>query len=544
MITTVLCSSILNSNIEREIKESLRAIAYSLDSTYDKLYEGDYHRDKTYTLYKGDEVMTANTELLDSIKEKSGIEMSLYYEDKIEVTTLMRKAGGSATGIQMEADLYKRLQNGEEIFYSRYDLQGIIYYGYFIPLRNSDSIAGAIFAGRQADEVESAIQKQVMVLVGSLVSIMLIFMIFLLIFSRYLSKSMKRTKSFLKKIADGELNYNVKGKAVKNKDEIGDIYRIAIYLQKELNDIVGNMKTSSGLLITSSDNLQNISGDIHEKVNKTYTSAEDIVSNAEIQAEQTEQTVSQISEIGKQIEYVSEAMESLQQNMGRMSEAESLSHKVINEFSLSNEEVVNAISEIANQIEVTNDAVQQIQNTIAIIQNIADETDLLSVNASIEAAHAGESGSGFAVIAEQISKLAGQSAINAVNVEKTLVRLKQESETMVEIMDKVKQMMDVQSCRLDETISNFEVVEQGVIESTASVDSVKKYMDKLEESKDVILQNVHEQTSIAERFVETTENVTLMVKSVDQRMEELEKTAEELRSISNEMCVSWENFNC
>ena len=71
---------------------------------------------------------------------------------------------------------------------------------------------------------------------------------------------------------------------------------------------------------------------------------------------------------------------------------------------------------IAEQITDTNHSVQPIQQTIDMIRNIADETDLLAVNASIEAAHAGAAGRGFAVIAEQISKLASMSADNAGEV--------------------------------------------------------------------------------------------------------------------------------
>lgn len=535
VITTTLCTDMLTENINNEIQELLRTVAHTLNTTYENVYEGEYSRDMEYRVVKGDVVITNNVALIDAVHDQSGVESSIYFEGSIISTTFRREAGGRATGTAMEKDLYARILAGEEFFLPAYEVQGRTYYGYFIPLKNGDTVVGAIFAGRLANEVQEKIDNEIRSLTIVLVAVMAAFLVLLIIFARYLSKSMKKTMKFLKRVAEGELAYSAGKKGVRNRDEIGDIYRSAMYLQNELKDIVGNMKNSAGTLLATSDQLKSVSGRIHDNVSETYASAEVIVSDAELQAKETDQTVDKISEIANQIEYVTKEMESLQKNMQSMSEAEETSYNVMIEFAKYNKEAMDAIDEVAQQVEITNKSVQQIQNTINIIRDIADETDLLSMNANIEAAHAGDAGRGFSVIAEEINKLAGQSAQNAVNVEKTLMSLKTESEKMVTIMDKVKEMMNMQSGRLAETITNFEVVEQGVTDSRKSVDIVRQHMGELTNSKDVVLENVHKQATIAERFVNTTESVTDMVKAVDERMKELEKTAEELEVVSNEM---------
>lgn len=550
IITTSLCANMLTENINSEIRDTLRSVAYTLSKTFDTMSEGEYQRDMTFTLYKGDYRITDDTVALSAIKEETGIETSLYFEGSVIVSTLKREGGGKVAGLKMDTETAEKINKGEEVFYEDYEFSGSSYFGYFIPLKNAtvvdgetvETVVGAIFAGQLAGDVQEKIDEQITTLTLILVAIMAAFLVLLIIFARYLSKNMKKTMKFLRRVADGELAYSAGKKGVRNRDEIGDIYRIATHLQEELKGIVGNIKNSAGTLLTTSDQLKDVSGRIHDNVSETYANAEVIVSAAETQAKETDATVGKISEIADQIEYVTKEMESLQKNMQSMSEAEETSYGVMIEFAKYNKEAMDAIDEVAKQVEITNQSVQQIQNTINIIRDIADETDLLSMNANIEAAHAGDAGRGFSVIAEEINKLAGQSAQNAVNVEKTLMSLKTESEKMVTIMDKVKEMMNMQSGRLSETITNFEIVEQGVTDSRKSVDIVRKHMGELTNSKDVVLENVHKQATIAEQFVNTTESVTDMVRAVDERMKELEKTAEELEVVSNEMNSDLEVF--
>ena len=542
LITTVLCATLLRQNLSDQMKESLREVAYSIDGAYSHFYEGDYRRDNTFCLYKGDAKLTGETAYLDKVREQTGVEASFYYDGQIVVTTLKREAGGRATGLSVESEIYEQLKNGQDVFCENYELEGFAYFGYFIPLRNGDEVVGAIFTGHQAAEVVEQVNRQVFMLGGILGGIMLVFLVFLIIFSRYLSSSMRKTMSFLKKVADGELNTSVKGKEVRNRDEIGDIHRLAIFLQNELKDIVSKMKDSAGSLTESATELKGMSSSVYQSVGKMQDEVLEIASGAHQQASETDVAVNRVSDIASQIEQATREMESMQEQMLHMSKAEEDSHRDMQDFTVLNGDMMTAVDEIASQVDITNNSVQHIQKTIDIIRDIADETNLLSVNASIEAARAGEAGKGFAVIAEEINHLAGQSGDNAVSVEKTIVSLKEESEKMVEIMNRVKSVMQEQSERLQATLSNFTIMEQGVKSSGQSVDSVKGHMEEITDLKDVILENIKTQVAIAERFVVATERVSEKVKSIDARMRELERTADHLEEISNKLCQGLDVF--
>ncbi len=542
LFTTLLCSMMLKKNLSSDIKESLRTMAYSLDSAYGNFYEGDYSRDKSFRLFKGNQKITGDTGFLDKIQEQTGVETSFYYENQIVVTTLKRDAGGRAVGLSLEPEIYQKLQNGEDVFYEGYELEGSTYFGYFIPLRNEDTVVGAIFAGRKSQEVVQQIERQIQMMVILLVGIMLVFLGLLIFFARWLSASMKRTASFLKKVAGGDLGVLGQETEVRNHDEIGDIYRNAQYLRAELRDIVGNIKDSAAALSDSAGDLKKMSFNVHQSVNHMHGRVSEIVEDAEVQAKETDSAVKNISAIAGQIEAVTKEMEFMQAHISSMAEAESNSSRHMSDFSDMNADMMEAVDEIASQVMITNNSVQKIQNTIDIIRSVADETNLLSVNASIEAAHAGETGRGFAVIAEEINRMAGQSAQHAVDVENTIAALKEESEKMVEAMDKVKNVMQKQSACLEETLANVQVVEQGVDSSRTSVISVKGHMEGITDAKEIILENIKNQAAIADKFVVTMEKVTEKVSEIDVRMRELEQTADSLDVISAGLCSGLDIF--
>ncbi|MFQ8982366.1 MAG: methyl-accepting chemotaxis protein [Waltera sp.] len=131
--------------------------------------------------------------------------------------------------------------------------------------------------------------------------------------------------------------------------------------------------------------------------------------------------------IGEQIEYISEEVKSLTDYAGRMAEAEKASEEIMKELNGSNESTKESVLRVAEQITDMNGAIQNITKAVSMIQDIADETDLLSLNASIEAARAGEAGRGFAVVAEQISKLADQSKRSATEIEQIIQNIMESS---------------------------------------------------------------------------------------------------------------------
>lgn len=543
IIIVLLSAKSLESNLSKEIQNELKIVSSSLESTYSNLYKGDYARDKTWNLYKGETKISGDTSLLDSLKDKTGIDASFYYEDKTILTTLKMKNGGRAIGLSLNKGIYERVMDGKTVFEPAFEVQNITYYAYFQPLTNENgSVVGVIFSGKPSKEVMGLIESEVRKIVIPTVIIMVFVLISVFIFSKRLTNSMVRTKKYLEKVADGKLAKTNTEKLVRSKDEIGDIYAISIQLQDRFRVIVSKMKASSNMLSISSGGLMNMSQNICSSVTELDEGIEIIARDASKQALETSDSVESISHINQQIEFITAEMKSMCETVSNMSAAEKKSYDIMCKLYETNEAVMKTVEKISNQVEITNNSVLMIQKTIDIIHQIADETDLLSVNASIEAAHAGSAGKGFSVIAEQISSLASLSSENAKSVESVIHKLNEESKKMMLVTEEIEHQMDCQSERLRESMNNFSYVKQGVEDSMLSVQHITEKMAELDKSKNIVLNKVCDISNISDHFEVATEAMGATVKTIDKRMKELEETAHKLEDISQELCNGLDIF--
>lgn len=543
IIISSLSTNILRDNLEKEIEGSLKIVAVSLEETYSNLYIGDYYEGQSGALYKGENKISGKTDLLDSLQENTGFHSSFYYDKRVIISTVKRTlngelAGGRISGMEhMSDEIYQAVVvEGQEVFCTDYLLQDVEYYAYFKPLINSDgSIVGCIFAGKTSAEVNAQITAEtnkitIFSLILSAACVVVIFLI-----SMGMSKTMVRTKNFLQVVSTGDLRQSASPRFLKRDDELGDMYAISYTLQEELKGIVTNIKHSADDLSISSEQLMGLSQDTVNSVSGLYDSVEFISRGAADQADQTSVAAIQVSNIGDQIDNISEDVASLSSSANKMAEAEQASTTIINELNTSNEEVIDSIEKIAKQIEITNTSVQEIRTAIAMIQSISDETDLLSINASIEAAHAGDAGRGFAVVAEQISKLAAQSGNNATEIEKVINTLLEQSGLMVSYMNDVKIKISEQREKLNLTIDKFSAVADGVDSSLVNIGNITNGMNELRKSRDVILDIISDLSAVSQQYAASTNGTIEAAQSMNDAMKSLDAASEKLKAMSDDL---------
>ena len=233
----------------------------------------------------------------------------------------------------------------------------------------------------------------------------------------------------------------------------------------------------------------------------------------------------------------------MKQNAKAMHESEQKNAETIHKLLESNEEVRSLIQQISVQTSQTNKSVQKIKEATELIASIAEETSLLSLNASIEAARAGENGKGFAVVADQIQKLANMSNESSSQIEEIVSRLMEDSNAAVDIMGNVAGTIENQTNNMNETKIMTDEVMIRLQESMESMNVIEGSVTYLDNARREIVKTVKELSDIAGRNAATTQEVSANANLVSDNFRHIEENTEKLKAISDELEESIKHFS-
>lgn len=224
--------------VERELYDATKSATTLLNAAY----PGDYHLegDVAYLLYKGETDITRDYSLLDQFKEDTGLDITLFYQDTRILTTLYNAQGERIVG-SGAPDIVIRdvLNTGENHFYTHTLINGKAYFSYYIPLRNQDgSVVGMLFVGRPSETVSLSIQNYVYPLTWLIIGFVALVTVCIYFYTRKFVAVLLHIHSFLSEVASGNLNATLDQSVTKRSDELGDIGRCALSMQRSLRTMI------------------------------------------------------------------------------------------------------------------------------------------------------------------------------------------------------------------------------------------------------------------------------------------------------------------
>ena len=380
-----------------------------------------------------------------------------------------------------------------------------------------------------------SIQSKVLTIVILYLILMAVLTVLVVMVVRGIRVGITKVTRDLDELAKGDLTISYPDDSEIGRDEIGAITKSAKMLTAKLRDVMSQSHDMS-------EDLNKTSSEMADSANQATLASEqvteavtEISKGAVSQAESVEHAANETDEIGKDIENISGAVADMDRYAEEMKEACDKAMGALDKLIRQSEEVTVSVRDIGDTINSTNESAKSISEFTQAITDIATQTNLLSLNASIEAARAGDAGRGFAVVADEIRQLADQSSTSADKIKSIVEKLLADSASSVSVLEKLNESFGVQAQQLDSTRSNMETMSANVVNVKDTSSNISKQTGMLNDAKNVLLEIISDLSAISEENAASTEETNASMEELNATFTIISESANRLQGLAADL---------
>lgn len=526
------------------LEEQLKNIGVSLLENYEVSNDDDYeYKEGVFT--KGNINVSEDFKYIDTLKEKTGLYVTIFYKDTRVLTNIMKENGERFIGTKADQEVIdKVLKKGETFYTANITINNVKCAANYIPIKqpSDGQVIGMVFVGKDKNLITQQLYENTITSFIMQMIIILACIIFGTIEVKSIIKAVKYSSKQLLEVKDGNLSIKFDDKMLKRNDEIGDVIRVTDNLIHSLKDILNNINMTSNTLDEFSNNFNESVDNINDSMTNINSAVGEIANGATSQANETQNASSEVINIGNAIDTTKKKVEDLETSSKKMREYNDNANNTLNELLEISGKTKESVDTVKSQTELTNSSALEIRKATDLISDIAEQTNLLSLNASIEAARAGEAGKGFAVVAEEIRKLADESQNSAKLITEIVENLINNSNTSVNTMNDVETIINEQNNKLDATKKIFENVNDEILEVRNIAVKITEEISNLNNLKINLLNGIESLAAIAEENAASTEETSASMTELSQLIGKTAKDAEQFVTLSEELAKSISKF--
>lgn len=506
------------------------------DATYDKLTTCATSVEQYFYYDIVEEILSKDNlsyNFIDSLKDND-VELTLFQGDTRYITSIKDTRGNRVEDTKASEEIWNTVKAGETYYAANVDISNKEYYVCYLPVYDENGdIWGMAFAGTPEEVVDTAKEGIVNKLYIVSIILLVLFAVILLFIAKTFRKPLRKAADSVQKIADGDLTEDIETNAL--LVETRDLLVASKTLQDQLSNVVSKVKNTSDDMAKAVDDLDNLATSSTDGAAQINTAVEELAVTAQNLAENVQDVNVKAIEMGEDIDGISSEVNVLKDQSKEMLNANTEAVGSMGAVLDSSDKSSKAVEEIAAHISSTNDAITQIHKAVELILDIADQTKLLSLNASIEAAHAGESGKGFAVVAQEIKNLSEQSAQGAKAIEDIANDILAKSGVTVQLSKDIRGLISKEQEDIAKVQQSFETLSDNVMQSMTIADNIFDRVGHLNSSKEGILNNITDLSAISEENAASNEEVTASVANIANSISNISKDTETLNDMAVEL---------
>lgn len=527
IVSNVICMVFILESSKKQITDSTKHTMVDVINTTSKIVEN--------------EISNADTEDLDydeyakslSDVKLEGMDSSYVYVVKNDGTMLYhptKEKVGQPVENAVIKGVVQQLQDGKKpgTTVVEYDFNGTTKYSAYTILNNENILV------LTADESEAlaGITTVTGVAVGIIAIVVLIAIIISFIMGRRLMRPLVKVSTIIEDVANGniEADFSV---VKESNDEIGLIIEKMKELTQSLGSIVGKIRNSSDTMSSNSYELNDTSSQTLAANNEISKAVEDVAEGSTGMAASISKINENLLEMSNETKDINASVDEIKNQTTAVQDSSKIMNDKIKSMQDSSHKMDEGISAISKRIETVNTTVDKVSNIVSVIEEISSETNLLSLNASIEAARAGDAGKGFAVVAQEIRVLSDNTNTELENIKQIISSLVEECRYCVQASGTIVEDNAKQKEEIKAVLDEFSSLDEQIQKTAEKADEIEELVTAMIELNDDITKSSNSLTDVSAANAAATEEMNANIEELNAMMHGVSEMAEHMNNESD-----------
>ena len=367
----------------------------------------------------------------------------------------------------------------------------------------------------------------------------LISVVMSLLLSKGIADNIQKLKEVFAKASNGDLTVSI---IASTKDEFKDLATSFNSMLKNISDLMNSVTKSSNTVSETSATLASMSEEVTASISEVATAIEQVSMGATEQAQNAQEGASAMDDLSNKLDKISVNSNEMDEISSNTKQLGSKGLSMIGILVEKSNKTKIATKEVNDIVQDMNESTKQINAISETLISITAQTNLLSLNASIESARAGEAGKGFAVVAGEIRKLADQSKISTEEIKGIIASIQNKSDTAVKAIESTETVVNEQDLAVGQTKEIFSEILKSIEIMITKVDEIKISIVDVNENKQSTVSEIENISSISEQTASSSQEVTASTEEITATMEEFTKYSGELQILAEQLDTEIKKF--